>query len=448
MTARTEELIKKDACYLHPFIEAGVKTQIVWERGKGAKLWDTEGKEYIDMLSGGWCVNLGYGRKELIDAAYEQMQQLAHILPMSPFGCIPTIEYAAELVKVLPGDINHVSFTSGGTESTEIAVRLARMYWSLKGQAARYKVISLFNSYHGFSHLAISLTGNPDYRGITGFEFPGVVRVPVYHCYNCSFGLKYPSCNMACAHYVERVIEIETPGTICCMIGEPVGGNMGIIWPPDEYWPIVSKILKEHEIPLIADEVQCGFCRTGKFWGMDNYNVVPDIMTMAKGITSVYIPFGAVGISDTIYKTLEEGKIFIPGATAHGHAAGAAVARAALKIYIEEKMEQRVAKLGEHLHERLVKEFLPLPCIDDLMGRGLYQGIEIALNKTTGSKYNPEAQKKASKEVFRKCIDKGVLLNIAHDRRVFIVPPFIIGEDELDAALDVMLSVMKEVKPV
>ncbi len=447
VTTRTQELLKKDvAHFFHPQGVVGQAPKIIWERGKGAQLWDTDGKQYTDMTAGAArCTTLGFARKELNDAAYEEMQKTPHLIISGRNMNIPAIEYAAELAEVLPGDINHVYFTNSGTEAVEAAIQIIRLYWEVHGQADRYKLLSLARAYHGGSALTRSLSA----RGMTcfGHEYPGIVRIPNYYCHRCPFDLKYPSCNIACAHYLERVIEQEGEGTIAVFIAEPVQGS-GIIWPPDEYWPIVSKICSDHNILLIADCIQTGFGRTGKFWGMDNWNIVPDIMTMGKGINSAYLPFGAVGVSDKVYKDLV-GKPFMGYATTNANPACVATARAALRIYTEEKLAERVAKLGEHLHERLVKEFLPLPCVDDIMGRGLYQSFEVALNKTTGSKFNPEAMAKAGDSTFNQCLEKGVfVLRFTQFRRQTIAPAFVITEDELDAALDVMLSVMKEVKPV
>lgn len=448
-TALTQELVKKDEEHLfHPFAGTEDNAKIICERGKGAIFWDTNGKQYIDLSSGGaqFC-HLGFGRKEIADAVYEQMLKMSHVFLAPPLSTIPAIEYATELAKVLPGDLSRVFFVSSGTEATEAAVKIARFYWHQRVQAGKYKVISLSGAYHGASHFAGSTSGLPIVRASFGIEFPGIVRAPSYHCYLCPFKLKYPSCGIACAQYIERIIETEGAESIACMIAEPVQGFGGVIWPPDEYWPIVTRILRENDILLICDEVQTGFCRTGKFWGVNNWNFVPDILTMGKGINSAYIALGAVGISDKLYQAIA-GKVCIIGGTASGNAAAIASGRAALKILTEEKLGERSGKLGEHIHKCLVSEFLPLPCVDDVMGRGCYQSFELALNKTTGSRVDHAVQEKISKEVFWKLADMGVYTRIVHGRRVYITPPLIIGEGELDTALNIMLSVMKEVRPV
>jgi adenosylmethionine-8-amino-7-oxononanoate aminotransferase len=448
-TKRTKELVEKDLThFIHALQQPRQPPKIIWERGKGAKLWDTDGNQYTDMSSGNiHCMNLGYNRKEINDAAYEQMQKLSHIWSAFPQSTIPAIEYAAELAEVLPGDINHVYFTNTGTQSNEVAIQIARFYWEGRGQGDRYKIICLAHGYHGGSVLTRSLSG----VGMADFghEYPGVVRIPNYHCYRCAYGLKYPSCNMLCARIVESVIEQEGKDTIAAFIAEPVQGHGGLVWPQDEYWPIVRKICSDHDILLIIDEVMNGFCRTGKMFAIEHWNVVPDIMTMGKGINSLYLPLGAVGVSDRIYKALPA-RGFTGATSADANSVCIATARAALRIYKEEKLAERSAKLGEHIHERLVKEFLPLPCVDDVMGRGLFQSFEIALNKTTGSTFNLEAVTKARERIWSQCLEKGVLTSRydGYPRRQPIGPACVITEDELDSALDVMRDVMKKVKAV
>lgn len=451
VTTRTQELLKKDvAHFFHQFGVVGQTPKMIWERGKGAQIWDTNGKQYTDMTSGAaHCASLGFARKELSNAAYEQMQKLTTLMTSEVTSNIPAIEYAAELAEVLPGDINHVYLTCCGSEATEVATQIARHYWDSVGQPQKYKVIAINRAYHGGTLLSRSLTGSHIGMGSFGRRAPEVVKAPNYLCPQCAFGLKYPNCDMACAKFIESVIEQEGPETISCMIAEVALGNGGVFWPPDEWWPMVREITKKYDILLIADEVQTGFCRSGKFWGLDHFNVVPDILNMAKGINSGFLPCGAVGVSDRIVDAFPKGQPFKGYVTQDANALVVASARAALKVY-KDGMADRVAKLGAHLTDRLKNEFLPLPCVDNISGKGLYQSFAIALNKTTGKPYDPVATAKARDFLAAKCLEKGVLVGVCdgYPRREPIVPPFVITEEELDKALDVTLSVMKEVKPV
>ena len=446
---RTKELIKKELKHLiRPFGAFGRSPKMIWEKGEGVILWDVDGNQYIDLSSGRWqYMSLGWGRKELIDAATEQMNKISHMINADAFSSELAIEYAAQLAAVLPGDINRVLFTCTGTNSTEAAIKISKLFWEIKGRGRKYKVLCLSDAYHGASHFAGTLMGHPGGRNPFGVEVPGVVRMPHYHCYRCPYKQTYPSCGVLCGRMIERIIEQEGPESIACMIAEPIQGTSGFIWPPEEFWSTVTKTLKKYDILFIADEVQNGFCRTGKFWGVDNWNIIPDILTMAKGINSAYIPLGAVGISEELYKVLE-GHNFLYGGTGHGSPIALATAKAALRIYLEEDMAARSARLGEHIHKRLVNEFLPLPCVDDIMGKGCYQSFAFALNKTTGSQFDQEAQNKAAEILDNRFLEEGVLPRIEQARRVSITPPLVISEQELDKGLDIMLRVLKEVKPI
>jgi len=444
---RTEELTRKDvAHFIRPATTVGQAPRLIWERGDGALIWDTNGNQYIDVSSGGaQCANLGHVRKELNDAAYLQMQNMSHIYSGGPNSNIQAIEFAGELAEVLPGDINHVYFTSTGSHANEVAIQMARAYWEAKG-AERYKIICLTRAYHGGTALTRSL-GNIGMECF-GHQYPGIVRIPNYHCYRCAFDLKYPSCNIECARFLETVIKQEGESTVAAFIAEPVQGVAGLVWPPDEYWPLVRKICTEHNVLYIDDEVMAGFCRTGKWFAIDHWNVVPDILTMGKGINSNYLPLGAVGISDTVYEALS-GKRFMGVATSDAHPVCVATARAALKIYAEEGLAERSAELGEHMRKRLVDGFSSLPCVDDVMGRGLFQSFEIALNKTTHSKVNLEEAAKVKDRIFTQLLERGIFTAPfdGYPHRQVIGPPCIITKDQLDTALDIMFAVMKEVKP-
>ena len=231
------------------------------------------------------------------------------------------------------------------------------------------------------------------------------------------------------------------------MIAEPIQCYAGIIWPPPEYWPIVRKICTEHNILLIVDEVQTGFCRTGKMFAAEHWNLIPDIITMAKGINNAFLPLAVTAVSERVYEGMR-GHAFMGGGTNYGNAIVVATGRAALKIYKDKKMADRSAKLGDHIRQRLVKEFLPLPCVDDVMGNGCYMSFEVALGKTTGHKASREEQESVSANIMSQLLEKGVIPPIVRARRVTITPAFIITEEELDKGLDIMYDVIKDVKPV
>ncbi|MBE9513325.1 MAG: aspartate aminotransferase family protein [Chloroflexi bacterium] len=449
-----QELVKKDLAHvIHPFGVMGAEPKFIFTEGEGVYLRDIDGNKYMDMTSGGvHLCNLGHSPKALVDALDEQMHKLAYFSAGAPnVATEQYIEYCTELAEVLPGDLNRVYMTCSGSETTEVSTQIARHYWDSVGQPGKYKIIAINRAYHGGTLLSRSLTGSQVGMGSFGRRVPEVVRAPNYMCPRCAFGLTYPDCDMACAKFLESVIEQEGEDTISCMIAEVALGNGGVYWAPDGWWQKVREITKEHNILLIADEVQTGFCRSGKFWGVDHFNVVPDMLNMGKGINSGFLPCGAVGVSDKIVNAFPKGQPFKGYVTQDANALVVASARAALKAY-KGGMADRTAKLGAHLSKRFADEFQPLPCVDDIsgLGKGLYQSFAIKLNKTTGKPYDVAATAKARDFLAGEALKQGVLLGTCdgYPRREPIVPPFIITEAELDQALDVTLSLMKEIKPV
>jgi len=455
MAVKKQELIKKDLAHVfHPFGVVGSEPVFIWNKGDGVYIQDIEGNKYIDTTSGGAHIcNLGHSCKSVKDAISDQMKKLAYFSAGSPNAATePYIEYCSELAAVLPGDLNRVYVTCSGSESNEVAAQIARHYWDAMDEPGRYKVMALHRAYHGGTLLSRSMSGSHIGMGSFGRRVPEVVKAPNYYCQECAFGLSYPECDMACAKYIESAIIQEGPETVSCLIAEVALGTGGVVWPQDKWWPMVREITKKYDILLIADEVQTGFCRSGKFWGVDHFGVVPDIMTMAKGMSGGVLPFGAVGVSDRIYNAFPKGQPFKGYTTADSNVLCVAAARAALKVYREQNMADKVAKLGEQMNKRFHEEFLPLPVIDDITpkNRGLYQSYSIGLGKTTGKSYDAAATAKARDFMVAKCRENGVLLGTCdgYPRRQPVCPPFIITEEELDHTLDVILSALKELKPI
>ena len=444
-----QELIKKDeAHWFHPLGTAAESPHFIFTKGEGVYLWDIDGSKYMDLSSGGvHCCNLGHNHPKVVEAATEQMKEFSFYSAGAPVASnIPAIEYCNALAEALPAGIDHVYLTCTGSESTESCIQIARAYWESVGELGKYKIICMDRAYHGGTQLARSMTGAHIGLSCYSRRNPEVVKMPnfVTGIENC---FKTVEEN---ARYLEQVIQQEGADTISCLMAEVAQGNGGVVWPGDEWWPITREICSKHNILLIADEVQTGFCRTGKFWGLEHYGVVPDMVSMAKGINSGILPFGAVGFSNKIFDALaESNKMLMSYTTSDGNAVVAATAMAALKIYKEEKMADRVAKLGAQLSKRL-NEFTKLPVVDAPMGKGLYQSFLISLNKTTGSPYNAEATTAAREYLSSGCLKQGVMLTYCdgYPHRQPIVPPFVITEEELDHALDVIYSVLKEIKPV
>ena len=428
--------------------QVGGSAELMYEKGQGVFLTDVDGKEYLDLSSFVQASNLGFTNREITDAVVSQLNKLQFGHSASQvFNSPLAIELAEELSKVTPPNINHFQFTTGGSEGVEWAIRLAKSYWYTKGQANKYKVICLTNGYHGKGGFGWGLSSPAESRPPYGVEYPGIVRVPWYNCYRCLLGRTYPDCDIACAKYVESIIEEEAEDSVAAFIAEPLQGWGGSIDPPKEYFPIVRKILDERNVLYIDDEVMTGFCRTGKFFAVEHWKVNPDIMVMGKGINNLYSAFGAIGVSDEIHETLK-GKPYALSSTGPGTLISHASGLASMRIYVRDKIAEHVAELGNHVKNRLVNEFLPLPHVGTISGLGLLQAIEIVADKETKRRF-PAERDVTHKELQPKCHERGIIprfyRNPHHDRIAFS-PPLIITREQVDKALDILLSVLVELK--
>jgi putrescine aminotransferase len=445
---RTEELIKTDIEHiLHTLSLPGVHTGVVFETTRdGIYLVDTEGKEYIDATSGLMCVNLGHGQKAIQDAICDAIRKMDYTVSFYGFGNVYTIECAQLLSEIIPGDLDHFYFVSGGSEATDTVIKIARVYWHHKGMGTKQKIIGLVNAYHGqlgISTYTTRLGQGMIQRGF-GAEPSGYLRVPGYFCYRCQFEATYPGCDMLCARFLKSVIDSEGPDSIAAFFAEPIQGSGGIIKPPPEYWPMVRKICTDSGILLIGDEVMTGFARTGKMFAFEHFKVVPDMMIMAKGINSAYLPLGAVAFNDEVLETLK-GKVFPHGVTYSGHPIPCAASVASLKLYKELKVVENSAKVGSHIKNRLDKEFLPLPCVGDIGGGyGMFSSIELVTDKK--SKGIPDPQVK--QDLWNKCLENGLFVRITgtYGNRMFIAPPCTMTIKEADKMLDILLPLVSEFK--
>jgi len=446
MTARTEELLRADLEHIiHPSHVAGQHIELVFEGAHGITLVDTEGNEYIDTSSQLMCCNLGHGRKEIKDAIVEAMAKTDYTTLFFGYCSTLSIECGQKLAEVTPGDLKHFYFTSGGSESVDSAIKLVRLCWHNKGRDDKYKIISLYNSYHGeagtSTYLTRSYHGAPQ-RGF-GPEPGGLLRVPPYYCYRCTFGAEYPSCNMRCAQYLEDTIKSEGEDSVAAFIAEPIQGAGGIIDPPPEYWPLVRKICTEHDVLLIVDEVMTGFARTGKMFAIEHWNVQPDVMTMAKGITAAYLPFGAVAVGDRVFETLK-GKHIEHGLTYCGHPLCCAASIAALDVYVKQRVVENAAKVGNHIRKRLEAEFLPLPCVGTIGGKGMFQAFELVSDKESKTPISPSVKK----ELEAKIRKAGIFARITGSlfNRFVIAPPCTMTVEEADRMLDIIQPIVAGLK--
>ena len=294
----------------------------VFVEGKGAIVKDAAGNEYLDAFSGLWNVNVGHGRVELAQAAQEQMGTLAFTSGFAGSSNVPAIRLAARLADMAPGDLTATFFTTGGAESVETALKIARFFWRMVGKPGKTKIISRQQGYHGLTGSALSATGIRQFWKDFGPLESGYYHIPTHRCFRCAWRREYPSCGVACADALEQTIIAEDAETVAAFVAEPVQGAGGIFPPPPEYFPRIREICDRYGVLFVADEIITGFGRTGRMFGLEHWGVQADVMTFAKGITSGYLPLGGVMVSERIHRVLRklpEGVSFDHGYTYSGH---------------------------------------------------------------------------------------------------------------------------------
>jgi adenosylmethionine-8-amino-7-oxononanoate aminotransferase len=387
-----EELRELDRKYLfHPVVilkdheEKGARLIV---EGEGSKVKDIDGNEYIDAFSSLWNVVIGHGQKPVADAITEQLGKLEYYSPFFGFASEPSIELAAKVVGLMPEEwgMGHVMFTCGGSETNDTNIKIARLYWATKGQDAKKKIISRDLAYHGVTFGALNATGLEFFKLNFDPMLPGFSHIMAPYCYRCALSLTYPECGIACAKALEERIIEEGPETVAAFIAEPVMGTGGVIPPPDEYWPMIRDICDKHDVLFIADEVITGFGRTGKMFGCMNWDVRPDLMSIAKGITSGYFPLGGAIASNEIYETIKDGLAnmmpFLHGFTYNNHPTGCAAGLANLKFIEDNKLVENAAEIGTYLADRL-KGLYDHKSVGDIRSRGLMAAVEIVKDKET-----------------------------------------------------------------
>ena len=408
---------------------------IVIAKTKGVEMWDENGKRYIDMTSQLMNQNIGHQHPKVVQAIKEQAEKVCFVAPGVAYETRSFLGKA--LAEVTPGDLKRFFFTLGGADANENAVKIARMY------TKKWKIITRYRSYHGATYGAIALTGDPR-RPPVEPAMPGVVRVFDPYCYRCSFGLTYPDCRLRCADSVEEVIMYETPETVAAVLVESVVGSNGLIVPPDGYMQKLREICTRNNILLIADEVMSGFGRTGKWFAVDHWNVVPDMITMAKGLTSGYVPLGAVAISKKIMETLDKQMLWA-GLTYNAHPLACGAAIATLKVYREDRLMENTAAMGEVIRKETEAMKGKHRSLGDVRGVGLFWALELVKNRETREplvKWNAMgAEGAVAREINKRLLEGGVYTTVRWNY-LFIVPPLCIKENELKEGLAVIDRVL------
>lgn len=402
-------------------------------KADGVYLWDSEGNKILDGMAGLWCVAIGYGRDELADAASKQMKELPFYNLFFQTAHPPVLELAKTLAEIAPAGMNHVFFTGSGSEGNDTMLRMVRHYWAIKGQPQKKVIISRINGYHGSTVAGASLGGMKFMHEQGDLPIPGIEHIAQPYWFGEGGDMSPDQFGIWAAEQLEKKILEVGEDNVAAFIAEPIQGAGGVIIPPDSYWPRIREILAKYDILFVADEVICGFGRTGEWFGSDFYGLKPDMMTIAKGLTSGYIPMGGLIVRDEIVEVLNQGGDFNHGFTYSGHPVAAAVALENIRILREEKIIERVkAETAPYLQKRL-RELADHPLVGEVRGVGMLGAIELVKNKVTRERYPSELG--AGMICRGHCFDSGLIMRAVGDTMI-MSPPLVISKAEIDELVD------------
>ena len=422
--------------HLHPFsdiAELSAKGVRVITHGEGVYIWDLEGEKIIDGMAGLWCVSLGYGRKDLADVAAKQMNALPYYNTFFQTTTMPATALATLLSEVTPDGFNNVFYGSSGSESNDTMVRLVWRYWDAKKQPLKKTIIARENAYHGSTIAGASLGGMGYMHEQGPLPLPGFEHIEQPHWYfnggdlsSDEYGLK------AAGKLEEKILELGAD-TVAAFIGEPIQGAGGVIVPPDSYWPEIQRICQKYDVLLVSDEVICGFGRTGEWFGCQSFGFEPDLMTMAKGMSSGYIPISGVMVHDRVVDVLKDSGDFNHGYTYSGHPVSCAVAEAAITILRDEGIVDRVKNdVGPYFQKRL-HEFLDHPLVGQVRGRGLIGALEMVKDKATHEPFDKVGE--VGTICRNHCFEHNIIMRATGDA-MLLSPPLVITKDEIDELMD------------
>ncbi|HUD50871.1 aminotransferase [Parvibaculum sp.] len=415
--------------------------------GEGCYIRDAEGQAILDGMAGLWCVQVGYGRKELADAAHRQMIELPYYNTFFKTAMPPTVMLAAKVAQLLGGDLEHVFFNNSGSEANDTVIRLVRHYWEVKGEPGRNIIIARENAYHGSTIAGVSLGGMTAMRAQGGPLVPGIEHVMQPYSFNEGFGEDPEAFAGRAADALEQRILAVGPEKVAAFVGEPVQGAGGVIIPPRSYWTKIEAICRKYGVLLVCDEVICGFGRLGTWFGFQHFGIKPDIVSMAKGISSGYLPISAVGVAHHIVETLRDaGGAFIHGYTYSGHPTAAAVALENIDIIEREGLVERTATETGPLLARHLAEIADHPLVGEVRSLGLIGAIEIVSRKGTNERFGG-AEGKAGPILRDLCIKNGLMVRAIRDT-VVMCPPLIIRPAELDELFGIIRRSLDEAEPV
>lgn len=397
-------------------------------KADGVYLWDSEGHKILDGMAGLWCVAIGYGREELVQAASAQMRELPYYNLFFQTAHPPALELAKAIADLAPEGMNHVFFTGSGSEGNDTVLRLVRHYWALKGKPEKKVIISRVNGYHGSTVAGASLGGMSGMHEQGDLPIPGIVHIAQPYWFDEGGDMTPDEFGVWAAEQLEKKILEVGEDNVAAFIAEPIQGAGGVIIPPDTYWPKVKEVLARYDILFVADEVICGFGRTGHWFGSDYYDLAPDLMTIAKGLTSGYIPMGGVIVRDEVVNVINQGGDFNHGFTYSGHPVAAAVGLENLRILRDEHIVDNVrAEAAPYLQKRL-RELLDHPLVGEVRGLGMLGAIELVKDKATRSRHEGRGAGMICRQF---CFDNGLIMRAVGDTMI-IAPPLVISHTEID----------------
>ncbi len=405
-------------------------------KGEGVYITDIDGKRLVDGVAGLWNVNVGYGRQEIKDAIMAQLDEIAYYSAFSGMSNIPSIELSAKMIKMAAQeDMARVMFSSNGSDAVETALKLSRNYWKAVGEPQRTKFFSLKEGYHGTHIGGASVNGNARFRAAYEPLLPNCFQIDAPWLYRNPYTDNPKELGEMIAHLLDREIQAQNPDTVAAFIAEPIQGAGGVIVPPENFWPLIREVCDKHGVLLIADEVVTGYGRSGTMFGARTWGVKPDMMTLAKGITSGYVPLGATMINKRMNDAIEKSEQpIMHGYTYAGHPVSCAAAIANLEIIEKENIPNNAAENGDYFLKRLSELKDKHMLVGDVRGKGLMCAVELVANRETKQPLAPEF----CKQVGAMCQDEGAMVRVGSTGVIIMSPPLVINKAELDVIVDAL----------
>lgn len=418
--------------------------------GEGVYIRRSDGKSYLDAFAGLYCVNIGYGRPEMAQAIYEQANKLAYYHAYAGHSNEPAVLLAQKILQMAPEGMSKVLFGLGGSDANDTQVKLVWYYNNVLGRPAKKKIISRHRGYHGGTMMSGSLTGLPVYHKAFDLPIARVLHTTAPHYYwGAREGMTEQQFSQQCAQDLEDLILEEGPDTVAAFIGEPVLGTGGLIPPPEGYWECIQQVLQKYDVLLIVDEVICGFGRVGTPFGSDLYGIKPDLMTIAKGLTSGYLPLSACVISERVWRVLEHGSDelgpFAHGLTYTAHPTSAAAGLKNLEIIENEGLIENARQVGAHFQQGMREAIAHLPYVGEVRGVGLLGAVEFVADKDSKKRF--DAGKAIGGKLAADCLEKGIICRaMPHGDILGFAPPLVINKREVDKIIDVVTTCIKNMQ--